>query len=55
MKGFGDLVEIITKWTGIKLFVKFLSKVFKFDCGCDQRKEKLNVELPFKYGTRKDS
>lgn len=37
-KGLGDVVETITKATGIKAFVDLLSD----DCGCDERKEQLN-------------
>ena len=38
-EGLGDTVEKITKSTGIKKAVKFLAGE---DCGCDERKEKLN-------------
>lgn len=38
-EGLGDTVEKITKATGIKKAVKFLAGE---DCGCDERKEKLN-------------
>jgi hypothetical protein len=38
-EGLGDSVEKITEATGIKAAVKFLAGE---DCGCDQRKEKLN-------------
>ena len=39
----GDLIELITTYTGIKWIVK---KIFGEDCGCDQRQEKLNdIEL----------
>tara|TARA_R100000541_G_scaffold10644_2_gene18615 strand:+ start:1069 stop:1203 length:135 start_codon:yes stop_codon:yes gene_type:complete len=40
----GDLIELITKYTGIKWLVK---KIFKGkDCGCEKRKEDLNdIEL----------
>lgn len=39
--GLGDVVETITKATGIKTVVEKLTK----DCGCDKRKEALN-KLP---------
>lgn len=39
----GDLVEFITKYTGIKWLVK---KVVGEDCGCDERKEFLNRITP---------
>ena len=38
-EGVGDTVEKITTATGIKKAVKWLAGD---DCGCDQRKEKLN-------------
>lgn len=43
MKGLGDLVEKITKFTGIKA----VTDALPFDCGCEQRKEKLNKMFPF--------
>jgi hypothetical protein len=39
----GNLIAIITKYTGIKYLVK---KIWGKDCGCDQRQDKLNkIEL----------
>ena len=38
-KGLGDTVEKITEKTGIKKLVKFIAGD---DCGCEERKEKLN-------------
>ena len=39
----GNLVESITKFTGIKWIVK---RIFGEDCGCEERKDKLNdIEL----------
>jgi len=39
----GDLIELITRYTGIKYIVK---KVFGDNCGCDKRQEQLNeIEL----------
>ena len=39
----GNLIELITTYTGIKWIVK---KIWGEDCGCDDRKNKLNdVEL----------
>jgi len=43
-KGLGDTVEKITKATGIKKAVKFLAGE---DCGCDDRKDKLNHLFPY--------
>lgn len=44
-KGLGDTIEKITEVTGIKKATKFL---FGEDCGCDERKEKLNKLVPYK-------
>ena len=44
-KGLGDTIEKITEATGIKKVVK---KLFGEDCGCDERKEKLNKLFPYK-------
>jgi len=41
-KGFGDTLEQITEATGIKKAVEMFSKATGLDCGCDERKEKLN-------------
>jgi len=39
----GNLIELITTYTGIKWLVK---KIWGDDCGCNDRKNKLNdVEL----------
>ena len=39
----GNLIELITTYTGIKWLVK---KIWGDDCGCDDRKNKYNdVEL----------
>jgi len=42
----GDFIELITTYTGIKWLVKKWSKLTGKDCGCDDRKNKLNdIEL----------
>ena len=43
-KGLGDTVEKITEATGIKTLVKW---AVGEDCGCDERKEKLNKLFPY--------
>jgi len=43
-KGLGDTIEKITEATGIKKAVHFL---FGEDCGCEERKEKLNKLFPY--------
>ena len=44
-KGLGDTVEKITEATGVKKVVKAL---FGEDCGCDERKAKLNKIVQYK-------
>ena len=41
-KGLGDTIEQITEATGIKKAVELFSKATGIDCGCDERKAKLN-------------
>jgi hypothetical protein len=43
-QGLGDVVENITSATGIKAVVKAIAGE---DCGCDERKKKLNDLFPF--------
>ena len=43
-KGLGDTVEKITEATGVKKAVKAL---FGDDCGCDERKSKLNKLMSY--------
>ena len=47
-KGLGDSIEKVTKKTGIKKAVEIFTKATGIDCGCDERKEKLNKM--FSYG-----
>jgi hypothetical protein len=44
-KGLGDTIEKITEATGIKSVVK---SMFGDDCGCDERKKKLNEWFSYK-------
>lgn len=48
MKGLGDLVERITKLTGLKK----VADALPFDCGCEERKQKLNAAFPFTKNVR---
>lgn len=43
-KGLGDSVEKFTQKTGLKRLMEYVSK----DCGCDQRRDKLNEMFPYK-------
>jgi len=48
-KGLGDSVEKITKATGLKTLMELGMKAAgKRDCGCDNRKEWLNKQFPYK-------
>ena len=38
----GDTIEKITEATGIKAVVEKASEITGKDCGCEERKEKLN-------------
>jgi hypothetical protein len=44
-KGLGDTVESVLKATGIDKVAKF---ILGEDCGCDERKAKLNALFPYK-------
>lgn len=44
-KGLGDTIENFTEATGIKKVVKAIAGD---DCGCNERKEKLNKLLPYR-------
>jgi hypothetical protein len=43
--GLGDIIQKVTKATGIEKAVKFIAGE---DCGCDARREKLNKLFPIK-------
>jgi hypothetical protein len=43
-KGLGDTVENVLEATGIAAVVKFIAGE---DCGCNERKEKLNQRFPY--------
>jgi len=44
-KGFGDTIEKITKATGIKAIVDYITEE---DCGCSERRDALNKVFPYK-------
>lgn len=46
--GLGDVIESVTKATGIKKVVDAVSSSLNVDCGCDDRKLKINQILRFK-------
>jgi len=47
-KGLGDTIEKITEATGIKKVVETFSKATGLDCGCEERKAKLNNLIPYR-------
>lgn len=49
--GLGDVVYFITKNTGIHWLVKRITKWFGYEnCGCDDRRDKLNQIKINRYG-----
>ena len=46
-KGLGDSIEKLTEVTGIKKAVEIFSEATGIDCGCDERKVKLNNLFPY--------
>ena len=47
-EGFGDTIELITKFTGIK---KIVNSITNGNCGCNERQEWLNKKIPYKNKT----
>jgi hypothetical protein len=47
-RGLGDTIEQITEVTGIKKAVEVFSKATGLDCGCEERKVKLNNLIPYR-------
>lgn len=52
MKGLGDLVFYITKYTGIQWIVHKFHKATGFECGCQRRRKKWNQAVPFQRTKR---
>ena len=46
-KGLGDTISKITEATGIKAVVDKVSELTGIDCGCEERKQKLNKMFPY--------
>lgn len=46
-KGLGDTIEKVTEATGIKKAVDWFSDKTGIDCGCEERKAKLNKLVPY--------
>ena len=51
--GLGDVIETITETTGIKKAFELFSDVTGIDCGCDQRREKLNKLFPIRFKAKR--
>tara|TARA_B100000963_G_C22558640_1_gene640261 strand:+ start:304 stop:468 length:165 start_codon:yes stop_codon:yes gene_type:complete len=47
-KGLGDSIEKITTVTGIKTMVDIVSKGLNVPCGCEGRRDALNIMFPYK-------
>ena len=47
-QGLGDSIEQITEATGIKAGVEKLAQAIGWDCGCEERKQKLNQLFPYR-------
>lgn len=47
-RGLGDTIEQITEATGIKKVVETFNKLTGTDCGCEERKAKLNNLIPYR-------
>jgi len=48
LDGLGDVVEAVTKATGIKAATEAVAKATGKDCGCKRRRDKLNRLFPFR-------
>ena len=47
-RGLGDSIEKLTKATGIKSVVDRVSKGLNIPCGCEGRRDALNILFPYK-------
>lgn len=46
--GLGDVVEVVTRKTGVKAAVEAVATRLGRDCGCKKRKDALNRMVPFR-------
>ena len=51
-RGLGDSVHKFTKATGIKRVVDTVSKGLNIPCGCEGRRDALNILFPYKNKKR---
>ena len=54
MKGLGDLIAVITKYSGIKFVIDKIFSILGRDCGCSARQDYLNKVVPFTKETFED-
>jgi len=47
-RGLGDSIEKLTKATGIKRVVDRVSEGLNIPCGCEGRRDALNILFPYK-------
>jgi len=47
-RGLGDSIEKFTKATGIKTVVDRVSEGLNIPCGCEGRRDALNILFPYK-------
>ena len=53
-KGLGDSIRKFTYLTGIESLTEYLEDLTGIDCGCDERKNWLNKQFPYKATKNKD-
>ena len=51
-RGLGDSIEKFTKATGIKTVVDRVSEGLNIPCGCEGRRDALNILFPYKSKKR---
>jgi len=51
-RGLGDSIEKFTKATGIKTMVDRVSQGLNIPCGCEGRRDALNILFPYKNKKR---
>ena len=51
-RGLGDSIEKFTKATGIKTVVDRVSQGLNIPCGCEGRRDALNILFPYKNKKR---
>lgn len=47
-RGLGDSIEKFTKATGVKTMVDRVSQGLNIPCGCEGRRDALNILFPYK-------